>query len=77
VIVTLLSIDIDPRRSERPGVRPAGSALFGGLFLLLESGLARLPDDLDLLWWLQQRLELGQAGLVLRLLLGFAVRAIS
>jgi hypothetical protein len=53
-----------------------GSALFRFLFLDLPR-LALLPDQLDVLRRLRQGCELRRAGLLLRLLLRFAMRAIS
>src|SRR6266536_1531301 len=49
--------------------RPAESALLR--LVLLVAGLARLPDELDVLRWLEEGLELLFRGAVLRLLLGF------
>src|SRR6266511_1697509 len=66
-----------PTTLERESVDdpPAESALL--CLVLLVPRLARLPDELDVLRWLEERLELLFPGAVLRLLLGFPGGAVS
>src|SRR5262249_23415054 len=70
--VTLLSV---AARRPEPTRRPRDRS---GLVpvLVLPAGLARLPDGLDVPRRLPGRLQLGRTGLVLRLLLGFAVGSV-
>src|SRR5262245_60804531 len=79
VIAMVRSLLIAPEtgRPTDPDRPVAGSALVGLLFVLDRLRLAGLPDDLDLHRRLHHRLHLGQAGLVLRLLLGFSMRTVS